>query len=56
MLLSHPSKCQCEYENLKFAVKSLENDTIGQGNFIHYECLRNVLRSQQICFTNVTNA
>ena len=36
MLLSHPSKCPCQYENLKFAVKSLENDTIGQGNFIHY--------------------
>ena len=31
MLLSHLSEYPCEYENFKFAAKSLENDAIGQG-------------------------
>ena len=55
MLLLHcrEYRYECgEYSKFEIRATSRENDMIGQGKMILYECLRNVLRSLEICFTH----
>ena len=56
MLLPHLSEYPCEYENLKFVAKLLENDAIGQGNFRHYYgCLRNVFFYERVFMMSLSD-
>ena len=59
LLLLHRREYRYELgESSKYEIRATicENDMIGQAKIESYECLRTVLRSLQICFTNGTNA